>query len=97
MPENNVPKSLWVDSALSFRKSMSKAIKSGQMVSWNNSGGRAEGKVMRLVTNGTYSVPNSSFSVTGTKEDPAAVIRLYRNGEPTDTIVGHKVKSLSAK
>ncbi len=90
-------KNLWVDSGFSFRKSISKAIKAGQMVSWNSSGGRAEGKVMRLVTNGKYSVPNSSFSVTGTKEDPAAVIRVYRDGKPTDTIVGHKVKSLSAK
>ena len=90
-------KNVWVDSGFSFRKSISKSVKVGQMVSWNSSGGRATGKVLRIVTNGKYSVPNSSFSVTGTKEDPAAVIRVYRDGKPTDTIVGHKVKSLSAK
>ena len=91
----NARKALWMGSAFSFEKADS--VKVGQMVSWNSSGGRATGKVLRVVTNGKYSVPNSSFSVTGTKEDPAAVIRVYRDGEPTDTIVGHKVKSLSAK
>ena len=67
------------------------------MVSWNSSGGRAEGKVLRIINNGKYSVPNSSLTITGTPDDPAAAIRVYRNGEPTDTIVGHKVKTLTAK
>ena len=93
----NARKNLWVDSNFSFRKSISKAIKVGQMVSWNSSGGRAEGKVLRIINNGKYSVPNSSLTITGTPDDPAAAIRVYRNGEPTDTIVGHKVKTLTAK
>ena len=93
----NARKNLWVDSNFSFRKSISKAIKVGQMVSWNSSGGRAEGKVLRSINNGKYSVPNSSLTITGTPDDPAAAIRVYRNGEPTDTIVGHKVKTLTAK
>jgi len=93
----NARKHFWVDSGFSFRKSISKAIKVGQMVSWNSSGGRAEGKVLRIINNGKYSVPNSSLTITGTPDDPAAAIRVYRNGEPTDTIVGHKVKTLTAK
>ena len=93
----NARKHLWVDSNFSFRKSISKAIKVGQMVSWNSSGGRAEGKVLRIINNGKYSVPNSSLTITGPPDDPAAAIRVYRNGEPTDTIVGHKVKTLTAK
>ena len=91
----NINKTVWVDSAFSFQKAES--VKVGQMVSWNSSGGRAEGKVLKVVRDGTYNVPNSSFTITGTPDSPAAAIRLYRNGEPTDTIVGHKVKSLTAR
>jgi hypothetical protein len=71
-----------------------KAIGVGSMVSWNSSGGRARGKITRIIRNGSYSVPGTSVTVTGTPEDPAAVIRLYRDGEPTDTIVAHKIKTL---
>jgi len=79
--------------------SMDKAdsVRVGQMVSWNSSGGRAEGKVIRIIRNGKFNVPNSSFEITGTPDDPAVAIRVYRDGEPTDTIVGHKMKTLSVK
>jgi len=72
------------------------SVRVGQMVSWNSSGGTARGKVKRIITSGSYNVPGTEVTVTGTKEDPAAVITLYRNGEPTDTIVAHKVKTLRA-
>jgi hypothetical protein len=77
-------------------ESMDKAdsVRVGQMVSWNSSGGRATGRVTRVIRNGKVNVPGSSFSITGTPEDPAALIRIYRNGRPTDTIVGHKVSTL---
>ena len=77
--------------------SLSKAVGVGSMVSWNSSGGTATGKIVRIIKNGKYNVPNSDFSVTGTPEDPAAVIRIYRDGKPTDTLVGHKVKTLRSK
>jgi hypothetical protein len=73
------------------------SVRVGQMVSWNSSGGRAEGKVIRIIRNGKYNVPNSSFTITGTPEDPAVAIRLYRDGKETDTIVGHKMKTLTVK
>jgi hypothetical protein len=73
---------------------MFKSVGVGSMVSWNSSGGTARGKVMRIIRNGRYNVPNTDVVVTGTPEDPAAVIRLYRDGEPTDIIVAHKVKTL---
>ena len=93
----NARKSLWVDSGFSFRKSISKAesVKVGQMVSWNSSGGRARGRVLRVIRNGSYSVPGSSLTITGTPDDPAVAIRVYRGDEPTDTIVGHKVSTLT--
>jgi len=78
-------------------ESMAKAkdIKVGDMVTWNSSGGSASGKVTRVVRNGKIKVPNSSFTITGTPEDPAVAIRVYRDGKPTDTIVGHKMKTLN--
>jgi len=69
----------------------------GDMVSWNSSGGTATGKIVRIIRNGKYNVPNSDFTVTGTPEDPAAVIRIYRDGKPTDTLVGHKLGTLRKK
>ena len=93
----NARKNLWVDSGFSFRKSISKAesVKVGQMVSWNSSGGRARGRVLRVIRNGSYSVPGSSLTITGTPDSPAVAIRVYRGDEPTDTIVGHKVSTLT--
>lgn len=76
-----------------------KDIKSGDSVSWNSSGGTARGKVTRIITNGAVSIPNSSFSVTGIPDDPAALIKVYHKEadgyKPTDTIVGHKLSSLT--
>ena len=74
-------------------------LKRGDSVSWNSSGGTARGKITKVITNGSEKVPNSSFTITGTPEDPAALIRVYaKDGDdykPTDTIVGHKLKTLT--
>lgn len=70
------------------------SVRVGQMVSWNSSGGRATGKVKRIITSGSYNVPGTNVTVNGTEDDPAAIIALYRNGEPTDTIVAHRTSTL---
>ena len=70
-------------------------LKVGDFVSWNSSGGRARGKIERIVRDGTIDVPDSDFSVTGTEDNPAALIRLYRDGEATDRRVGHKFSTLT--
>jgi hypothetical protein len=77
-----------------------KTLKRGDSVSWNSSGGQARGKITKLITSGSENIPDSSFKVTGTPEDPAALIRVYRPDadgkyKPTDTIVGHKTSSLT--
>jgi hypothetical protein len=92
-------KALFADFGKDFTKSASlkeifKSVGVGSMVSWNSSGGRAQGKITRIIRNGRYNVPGTEVTVTGTPEEPAAVIRLYRNGEPTDTIVAHKISTL---
>jgi len=72
------------------------SVRVGQMVSWNSSGGRAQGKVTRVIRSGSYNVPNSEFVINGTEENPAVVITLYRNGKPTDTTVAHRMSTLRA-
>lgn len=78
------------------RSSINKAtsVKTGDMVSWNSSGGKAQGKVVRVISSGKINVPDSSFEIEGTEDDPAALIQLYRDGKPTETKVGHKVSTL---
>lgn len=74
-------------------------LKRGDSVSWNSSGGTARGKITKIITSGSEQVPNSSFKITGTPEDPGALIRVYaKDGDgykPTDTIVGHKLSTLT--
>jgi hypothetical protein len=72
------------------------SVRVGQMVSWNSSGGRATGKVKRIISSGSYNVPGTEFTINGTEENPAVVITLYRNGKPTDQTVAHRRSSLRA-
>ena len=72
------------------------SVRVGQMVSWNSSGGRASGKVKRIVTSGSYKVPGTDVTVNGTPEDPAVVITLYRDGKETDVTVAHRRSTLRA-
>ena len=85
---------MWHDKEKKEEMDKANNVRVGDMVSWNSSGGTARGKVVRVVRNGKIKVPNSSFTITGTPEDPAVAIRIYRDGKPTDTIVGHKMKTL---
>lgn len=70
------------------------SVKVGDMVSWNNSGGRARGKIKRIVRSGKVQIPNSRFTLNASEDDPVALITLYRGSDPTDTVVGHKLGSL---
>lgn len=71
------------------------SVKVGDFVSWDSSGGTARGRIERIVADGSIDVPNTDFTITGTEEDPAALIRIFRNGEETDTLVGHKLSTLT--
>ena len=90
-------KALFADFGKDYTKStrmVVKAIGVGSMVSWNSSGGRASGKITRIIRNGSYNVPGTDVTINGTPDNPAAVIRLYRDGKPTDTIVSHRMNTL---
>lgn len=74
-------------------------LRIGDFVSWNSSGGRARGRIVRIVRDGTINVPNSDFTIEGTEDDPAALIRIFREEEDgwedTDVLVGHKFSTLT--
>lgn len=74
------------------------ALSEGDFVSWQSSGGTARGRIEHIMREGTLGVPDSSFSIDATSEDPAALIRIYRpkqdGWEETETLVGHKFSTL---
>ena len=71
----------------------------GDSVRWNASGGIARGVISSIERDGTINVPNSDFEITGTEDDPAALITVYRevdgDFEETDVQVGHKFSTLT--
>ena len=74
-------------------------LKEGDFVSWNSSGGRARGRIEHVMREGVLGVPESSFSINATAEDPAALIRIYRQDsdnewQETETLVGHRFSTL---
>lgn len=70
----------------------------GDFVQWESGGGTARGKIDSIERNGSINVPDSEFTISGTEEDPAALITVYREGEEgwdaTDVQVGHKFSTL---
>ena len=75
------------------------SISVGDFVSWDSSGGTARGRIEKIVTDGQIDVPDSSFTVEGTPENPAVLIRVYDQEDDgwmeTDTLVGHRAETLT--
>jgi HK97 family phage prohead protease len=76
----------------------------GDFVRWDSSGGTAQGRIERIVTEGQLDVPDSDFTLNASEDDPAALIRIYREEEnedgqmewdDTDTLVGHRFSTLT--
>jgi hypothetical protein len=72
-----------------------KSLKNGDMVSWQSSGGKATGRVEHIMREGVLGIPDSSFSIKAKKDDPAVLIRIYKDGKETETLVGHKMSTLN--
>jgi len=74
-------------------------ISVGDFVEWEFSNGKSQGRITRIVTDGQIEVPDSSFTINGTPDDPAVLIRIYeRDGdgwEETDRLVGHRATTLT--
>jgi uncharacterized protein len=71
----------------------------GDFVRWQSSGGTAQGRITRIVRDGQLAVPDTEVTINGEAEDPAALIRIYRENEEgwkaTDTLVGHRFSTLT--
>jgi hypothetical protein len=75
-------------------KAKAGAVKNGDMVSWQASGGTARGRVEHIMREGVLGIPKSSFSIKAEQDDPAVLIRIYKDGKETETLVGHKMSTL---
>ena len=65
------------------------ALSVGDFVSWDSSGGRSQGKVVEITTDGQI-VADSGFKVNGTAEDPAALISIYEYDSEENAFVERK-------
>lgn len=78
---------------------MSKTIGVGSYVSWGSSGGRGRGRVERISTDDPINVPDSSFTIDASEDDPAVLVRLWEETSegwrPTDRRVGHRLSTLT--
>ena len=75
-------------------------LREGDFVSWNSSGGMARGRIEHIMREGTLGVPDSEFSINASADDPAALIRIYRQDSEgkwaeTETLVGHRFSTLN--
>ncbi len=68
-------------------------FREGQYVYW--AGG--EGTIEHLMIDGVLGVDGSPFSIVATEDEPAASLRVYEDGEPTEFTVGKRVSELSAE
>jgi len=75
-------------------KAEADSLKVGDMVSWDSSGGRAKGKITKIVRTGKLPVPKTSLTLNATEDNPACLIKVYSGDTPTDTIVGHRFATL---
>jgi HK97 family phage prohead protease len=64
-------------------------LKVGDFVSWDSSGGRSQGKVVEITTDGQI-VADSGFKVNGTAEDPAALISIYEYDSEENAFIERK-------
>ena len=75
-------------------------IREGSFVSWNSSGGRARGQVEHIMTEGVLGIPDSEFQINAEPDDPAVLIRIWREyadgWRGTETLVGHKMSTLTS-
>lgn len=75
----------------------------GDFVEWDSSGGMARGTIEQIVTDGRLDIPDSDFVITGTEDDPAALIQVWKSDEddgrvywePSGVLVGHKFSTLT--
>jgi HK97 family phage prohead protease len=73
-------------------------VKTGSFVSWNSSGGKAQGKVVKVVSSGT-ATSSDGYEMEATSDVPVFEVQIYEpkdNGfVSTETVVVHKAEALT--
>jgi HK97 family phage major capsid protein/HK97 family phage prohead protease len=92
-------KALEGDRAMAINRAEPDALNESDFVQWDSSGGTARGRIENVIREGSLDVPDTEFSIEASAEDPAALIRIYSEGdegwEATETLVGHKFSTLT--
>jgi hypothetical protein len=63
----------------------------GDLATWDG----GEGRIEHLMADGSLGLEGGPFSIPASKEYPAALLRVYRNGQPTEYLVGKRVADLT--
>lgn len=77
------------DAGEEYERAEANELSVGDFVRWNSSGGRAYGRIIQVERNGQVEA-DSGFTVNGTEDNPAALIRVYRFDAETDAYVERK-------
>ena len=62
----------------------------GDRVVFTMDGQESVGQVEHVMDYGTFGLPGSRFYYAATAEDPAVLLRIIRDGEETELMVGRK-------
>lgn len=65
----------------------------GQYVYWAD----GEGTIEHLMADGMLGVEGSPFAIQATPQDPAALVRIHRDGSATELLIGKRTAELSAE
>lgn len=68
-------------------------FREGQLVYWAD----GEGVIEHLMVSGLLGVAGSPYAIEATATDPAALVRIYLDGSPTELLVGKRTADLSAE
>jgi len=63
----------------------------GDFVTWDD----GEGVIEHLMVDGVLGVPGSEYAIVASESEPAALIRIYDDGAPTELLVGKRTAELS--
>lgn len=86
----------WASQKLNnINKNMEKSYEKGNMVSWNSSGSQTYGRIKRVIKEGVYTPPNSSFEFKAENDNPVYVIDVTdQNGKSKGITVAHREDAL---
>jgi hypothetical protein len=70
-------------------------FKVGDFVKWGSSGGTTRGKIEVISKDHPVVASDYNYNVTPKENNPATLIRIYRDGKPTKELVAHLMGSLT--